>query len=47
MTNVAKMTISLVFERAQNTVGKGENADYQDFLFFLKHFPKRSSFESL
>ena len=32
--NVAKMTIFL-FARAENTVGKGENAIYQHFLLFL------------
>ena len=32
--NVAKMTISL-FDRVENTAGKGENAGYQHFLLFL------------
>ena len=40
--NVAKMTIFL-FERAVNTVGKGENAGYQHFLLFPQCFPKASS----
>ena len=31
--NVAKMAISL-FDRVENTVGKGENAGYQHFLLF-------------
>ena len=44
--NVAKMTISL-FDRAKNTVGKGENAGYQQFLLFLQCFPKPSSLGSL
>ena len=39
--NVAKMTISL-FDRVGNTVGKGENAGHQHFVF--PHcFPKPSS----
>ena len=37
--NVAEMTISLCI-RAENTVGKGENAVYQDFLVFPRCFPK-------
>ena len=40
--NVAKMTISL-FDRVENTVGKGENAGYQHFLLFPLCFPKPSS----
>ena len=40
--NVAKMTIC-VFDREQNTVGKGENAGYQHFLLFLQCFQKPSS----
>ena len=39
---VAKMTISL-FDRIENTVGKGENAGYQHFLLFPQCFPKSSS----
>ena len=31
--NIAIMTISLL-DRIENTVGKGENADYQHFLLF-------------
>ena len=31
--NIFKMTISL-YNRVENTVGKGENADYQHFLLF-------------
>ena len=38
-SNIAKMTISL-FDRVENTVGKGENAGYQHFLFFPQGFPK-------
>ena len=33
------MTISL-FDREENTVGKGENAGYQHFLLFPQCFPK-------
>ena len=42
-----------VFDRAENTVGKGENAGnrenagYQHFLLFLQCFPKSSSLRSL
>ena len=43
--NDAKM-ISL-FDRVENTVGKGENAGYQHFLLFPQCFPKPSSLESL
>ena len=39
--NVAKMMISL-FDRGENTVGKGENAGYH-FLLFLQCFPNPSS----
>ena len=38
----AKMMIFL-FERAENTVGKGENAGHQHFLLFPQCFPKPSS----
>ena len=31
--NIAKMTISL-FDWVENTVGKGENAGYKNFLLF-------------
>ena len=44
--NVANMTISL-YDRAENTLGKGENADYQHFLLFPQCFPKPSLFGSL
>ena len=40
--NIAGMIISLL-DRADNTVGKGENAGYQHFLIFLQCFPKPSS----
>ena len=33
------MMISL-FDRVENTVGKGENAGYQHFLLFPQYFPK-------
>ena len=36
------MTIPL-FDRVENTVGKGENAGYQHFLLFPKCFPKPPS----
>ena len=44
--DIAKMTISL-FDRIENTVGKGENAGNQHFLLFLQCFPKPSSLGSL
>ena len=37
--NVTKMTISL-YDRVENTVGKGENAGYHHFLVFPQCFPK-------
>ena len=37
--NVAKMMISL-FDRVENTVGKGENAGYQHFLLFPHCFQR-------
>ena len=40
--NVAEMKISL-YERVENTMGKGENASYQHFLLFPQCFPKHSS----
>ena len=43
---VAEMTIVL-FDRAENTVGKGENSGYQHFLLFPQCFPKPSSVGSL
>ena len=43
--NVARMTISL-FDRVENTVGKGENAGYQHFLLFLQCFPNPPSLGS-
>ena len=36
------MTVSF-FDRAESTVGKGENAGYQHFLLFQKCFPMPSS----
>ena len=45
-SKVAKMRISL-FDWVENTVGKGENAGYQNFLLFPQCFPKPSSLESL
>ena len=39
--NVARMMFSL-FDRVENTVGKGENAGCQHFLLFLLCFPKPS-----
>ena len=39
---VAKVTI-FVFDRAENTVEKGENAGYQHFLLFPQCFLKPSS----
>ena len=39
--NVAKMMISL-FDRVENNVGKGENADCQHFLLFPWCFQKAS-----
>ena len=44
--NVAEMRISL-FDRVENTLGKGENAGYQHFLLFPQCFPKPSSLGSL
>ena len=44
--NNAKTRIS-VFERVENTVGKGENAGYQHFLLYPQCFPKPSSLWSL
>ena len=38
-TNVASMTISL-FDRVENTMGKGENTGYQHFLPFPTVFSK-------
>ena len=35
------MTISL-YDRVENTVGKGENAGYQHFLLFPQCFPNPS-----
>ena len=40
--NVAKVTISL-FDWVENTVGKGENAGYQNFLHFPQFFPNLCS----
>ena len=44
--NVAKMMISL-FDRVENTAGKGENAGYQHFLLFPQCFQKASFSGSL
>ena len=44
--NVFEMMISL-FDRVENTVGKGENAGYQHFLLFPQCFPKPSLLGSL
>ena len=44
--NVTKMMI-FPFDRAENTMGKGENAVNQHFLLFPQCFPKPSSLESL
>ena len=44
--NVERMVISL-YDKVENTVGKGENAGYQQFLLFLQCFPKPSPLESL
>ena len=43
---VAKVMIYL-FDRVENTVGKGENAGYQHFLLFPQCFQKPSSLWSL
>ena len=40
--NITKMMNS-PFDRAENTVGKGENAGYQQFLLFPQCFPNPSS----
>ena len=40
--NIGKMKISL-YDRVENTVGKGENTGFQHFLFFSQCFPKSSS----
>ena len=44
--NVDEMTISL-FDREENSVGKGENAGYQHFLLFPRCFSKPTSLGSL
>ena len=44
--NLAKLMISL-FDRAENTVEKGENAGHQHFLLFPQCFPEPSSLVSL
>ena len=44
--SVAKLTISL-YDRVENTVGKGENAGNQHFLLFPQCFPKLPSLGSL
>ena len=40
--SITNMTISL-FDRVENTVGKGENTGYQHFLLFLQCFPNFTS----
>ena len=45
-SNVAEMTICL-FDRVENTGGKGENAVNQHFLLYPKRFPKPSAIGSL
>ena len=45
-SNIAKIKISL-FDRVENTVGKGENAGYQHFLLFPQCFQKSCSLGSL
>ena len=40
--NVANM-MNFLYDRAENTVEKGENAGYQHFLLLLQCFPKPSS----
>ena len=40
-SNITYKTISL-YDRVENTVGKGENAGYQHFLLFPQCFPKPS-----
>ena len=44
--NVVLMMISL-FDREENTVGKGENAGKQHFLLFPQCFPNPPSLRSL
>ena len=44
--NVATMMFSL-YDRVENTAGKGENAGNQHFLLFPQCFPKPSSLGSL
>ena len=36
-----------VFDRVENSVGKGENAGYQHFLFFPQSFPEPFKLGSL
>ena len=43
---VAQMMNS-VFDREENTVGKGENAGYQHFILFPQCFPETSSLDLL
>ena len=45
-SNFARMMISL-FDRVENTEGKGENAGYQHFLLFPQCFPNPSSIGSV
>ena len=39
--------LKFALRRVENIVGKGENADYQQFLFFPQSFQKASSLGSL
>ena len=43
--NVTNMMI-FIFDRVENSVGKGENAGYQNFLLFLQCFQRASSSRS-
>ena len=43
---IVKMMISL-YNRVENTGGKGENAGHQHFFLYPQHFPKPSSLGSL
>ena len=45
-SKVTRMTISLL-DKAENSMGKGENAGYQHFLLFPQCFPKPFSLGSL
>ena len=47
MIKKKKKKMKFLFGRAENIVGKGENAGYQHFLLFLQCFQKASFPESL